>query len=86
MAKDRLHRLQALLSEQQRAAQDAMVGQTVDVLFEKDGRNQGQLVGKSSHLHAVYVDNPGLAIGDIAHVEILESSPNSLRGRVIAAV
>jgi tRNA-2-methylthio-N6-dimethylallyladenosine synthase len=55
-----LQRLQALLtSQQQRAAQDAMVGREVSVLFEKAGRMPGQMVGKSEYLHAVHVQGPG---------------------------
>jgi tRNA-2-methylthio-N6-dimethylallyladenosine synthase len=54
-ADDRLQRLQALLTQQQRAAQDAMVGREVSVLFEKAGRMPGQMVGKSEYLHAVHV-------------------------------
>ncbi|MBC7132238.1 MAG: tRNA (N6-isopentenyl adenosine(37)-C2)-methylthiotransferase MiaB [Roseovarius sp.] len=82
---DRLQRLQALLTRQQRAAQDAMVGQTVGVLFEKPGRLPGQMVGKSDHLHAVHVTGAGLAVGDLATVEIVESGPNSLGGRIRGA-
>ncbi len=80
---DRLARLQALLTEQQLAVQDAMVGQTVRVLFEKTGRLEGQLVGKSEHLHAVHVQVPPSSIGKIQPVRITESSRNSLAGALI---
>jgi len=75
---DRLHRLQALISRQQRAVQDAMVGRTVGVLFEKPGRQPGQMVGKSDHLHAVHVSGDQLSAGDLAQVRIVESGANSL--------
>jgi tRNA-2-methylthio-N6-dimethylallyladenosine synthase len=81
---ERLHRLQDLITRQQRAVQDAMVGRTVGVLFEKPGRMAGQMVGKSDHLHAVHVTDPGLGVGDLAQVEIVESGANSLAGRVVA--
>ncbi|RXV66369.1 tRNA (N6-isopentenyl adenosine(37)-C2)-methylthiotransferase MiaB [Roseovarius sp. A46] len=81
---ERLHRLQDLITRQQRAVQDAMVGRTVGVLFEKPGRMPGQMVGKSDHLHAVHVTDPGLGVGDLAQVEIVESGANSLAGRVVA--
>ncbi|WP_370301237.1 tRNA (N6-isopentenyl adenosine(37)-C2)-methylthiotransferase MiaB [Pseudooceanicola sp.] len=80
---DRLQRLQALITRQQRAAQDAMVGRTVKVLFEKPGRLPGQMVGKSDYLHAVHVQGGGLAAGDIASVRITASGANSLGGEVI---
>ncbi len=60
---DRLARLQALLTEQQHAAQVAMVGREVDVLFEKPGRLKGQMVGKSGHLHAVHVKGAECHVG-----------------------
>jgi len=85
VADTRLQKLQALLTEQQRAAQDAMVGREVRVLFEKPGRLEGQLVGKSDHLHAVHVLAPAHMMGEIARVRIVESGPNSLAGDLIGA-
>ncbi|MFV0245623.1 MAG: tRNA (N6-isopentenyl adenosine(37)-C2)-methylthiotransferase MiaB [Qingshengfaniella sp.] len=84
VASDRLQRLQALLSDQQRAAQDAMVGRTVQVLFEKRGRMAGQLAGKSDYLHAVHVTAPDDLLGRVALVRITESGPNSLAGVLVA--
>ena len=79
----RLQQLQALLTRQQRALQDAMVGREVSVLFEKPGRLPGQMVGKSEYLHSVHVDAPDLNPGDLRRVRILESAPNSLRGVLV---
>ena len=62
---ERLQRLQALITRQQRAAQEAMVGRTVNVLFEKAGRLAGQMVGKSDYLHAVHVTAEGIQSGEI---------------------
>jgi tRNA-2-methylthio-N6-dimethylallyladenosine synthase len=80
---ERLQRLQALITRQQRAIQDAMVGRTVGVLFEKPGRLEGQMMGKSDYLHAVHVANADVAVGDLAPVEIIESGTNSLAGRLV---
>jgi tRNA-2-methylthio-N6-dimethylallyladenosine synthase len=80
---DRLQRLQALLTRQQRALQDAMVGREVGVLFEKTGRMAGQMVGKSDYLHAVHVDSDAVVPGDLARVRILASGPNSLAGELL---
>ncbi len=77
---DRLQRLQALLTRQQRAAQDAMVGREVKVLFERPGRIEGQMGGKSEYLHAVHADAPGVARGEIRRVRVTESAANSLGG------
>jgi len=70
-----------LLTRQQRAVQDAMVGRHVKVLFEKPGRLPGQMVGKSEYLHAVHVADAGARAGELARVEIVESGANSLAGR-----
>ena len=80
---DRLQRLQALLSQQQRELQDAMVGREVSVLFEKPGRQAGQMVGKSEYLHAVHVTADGLNPGDLRKVRIIDSGSNSLSGVLI---
>jgi tRNA-2-methylthio-N6-dimethylallyladenosine synthase len=85
VADDRLHRLQALLSRQQKAAQQAMVGREVGVLFEKPGRMAGQITGKSDHNHAVHVDGDPALIGTLRRVRITRSDPNSLAGEIIPA-
>jgi tRNA-2-methylthio-N6-dimethylallyladenosine synthase len=82
-ADDRLQRLQALLTRQQREVQDSMVGREVGVLFEKPGRFEGQMVGKSDYLHAVHVQAPELVAGDLARVRIVSSGPNSLAGELL---
>ena len=78
IADQRLQELQALITRQQRAAQEAMVGREVGVLYEKAGRLPGQMVGKSDHLHAVHVDDPEGRVGELVRVRIEASSSNSL--------
>ncbi len=80
---ERLARLQALLTQQQRAFQDSQVGRDLDVLLEKPGRNEGQLVGKSPYLQAVHLDAPAEMIGTIQKVRIVSSAPNSLAGELV---
>jgi tRNA-2-methylthio-N6-dimethylallyladenosine synthase len=79
---ERLQRLQALLTAQQQAAQAAMVGRTVEVLFEKPGRMAGQMTGKSGHLMAVHV-TADVAPGAVRAVRIVASGPNSLQGALV---
>ncbi|SES87331.1 tRNA (N6-isopentenyl adenosine(37)-C2)-methylthiotransferase MiaB [Paracoccus homiensis] len=83
VADARLQELQALLSRQQKAAQEGMVGRSLGVLFEKQGRLPGQMVGKSDYLHSVFVEAPDAQIGDLVQVRIVESAANSLRGELI---
>ena len=84
VADGRLQVLQALVTRQQRACQDAMVGRVVGVLYDKPGRMPGQMVGKSDHLHAVHVTDPAGKPGDLVRVRILASSSNSLAGERIS--
>ncbi len=79
VADARLQALQALITDQQRAAQLAMVGREVGVLYEKPGRLPGQMVGKSDHLHAVHVQD-NASVGELVRVRITASAPNSLAG------
>jgi tRNA-2-methylthio-N6-dimethylallyladenosine synthase len=81
----RLQRLQALITSQQRAAQDSMVGRVVSVLYEKAGRMPDQMVGKSDHLQAVHVTDKAGRVGELVQVRILASSSNSLAGERILA-
>jgi len=77
---ERLARLQALLSKQQKQAQQDMVGRNVTVLIEKPGRLPGQMIGKSEYLHAVHTTAQELRPGDLRQVEIVKSEANSLQG------
>ena len=80
IANDRLYRLQSLITDQQRTQQLAMVGREIGVLYEKAGRQPGQMMGKSDHLHMVHVHDPEARVGDLVRVKILASSANSLSG------
>ena len=83
IASERLQRLQALLTEQQYKTQADMVGREVKVLFEKQGRQEGQLIGKSDYLHAVHADAPVDMIGTVQPVRITKNMTNSLTGQLI---
>ncbi len=82
-ADDRLQRLQALLTQQQRATQEAMVGRETSVLFEKPGREPGQMVGKSEYLQSVHAEAPVELRGQIARVRITAAQANSLTGALL---
>ena len=79
---ERLHRLQALLGEQQQAFNGAMAGRTVPVLFERPGRHTGQIIGRSPYLQAVHVEAPQRLLGQIVAVRIASAGGNSLAGAV----
>ncbi|WP_306117303.1 MULTISPECIES: tRNA (N6-isopentenyl adenosine(37)-C2)-methylthiotransferase MiaB [unclassified Roseitalea] len=82
---ERLHRLQALLGEQQAAFMASLAGTSIAVLLEKPGREPGQLVGRSPFLQPVICDETVGKIGDIVTVRIDRASTNSLISEGVAA-
>ncbi|SFI78635.1 tRNA (N6-isopentenyl adenosine(37)-C2)-methylthiotransferase MiaB [Albimonas pacifica] len=81
---ERLARLNAVISRDQKAFQTSMVGRRLPVLVEKAGRLDGQMVGKSPWLHAVHFLAPAETAGQVVMVDVVESGPNSLSGRLAA--
>lgn len=77
---ERLLALQALLNEQQVSFNESQIGRTLPVLFEREGRLDGQLHGRSPYLQAVHVDAPADMIGKIGNVRIEGASRNALSG------
>ncbi len=80
---DRLARLQALLERQRQAFNAAQLGAILPVLFEKTGRHDGQLVGRSPYLQSVHVSAPQSMLGSIAPVKIEDTTPNALAGVLV---
>ena len=83
VATERLHRLQALLARQQEAFNAAMPGRTVPVLFEKPGREPGQMTGRSPWLQPVHVPGGAELTGRILPVAIDRAQAHSLSGRIV---
>ena len=83
---ERLYRLQELVDGQRHAYNDASVGKVMPILFEKKGRDPGQIAGKSPYLQAVQVDGSDALIGCVADVLITEALTNSLKGQLIGDV
>lgn len=79
---ERLQRLQALLNEQQYNFNKQALGRRTDILLERNGKLDGQLVGKTPWLQSVHIIAPELVIGDMVDVVIENAGPNSLQGRM----
>jgi tRNA-2-methylthio-N6-dimethylallyladenosine synthase len=79
----RLDSLQKLLLSQQDASNKATIGKTLDVLFEKPGREATQIVGRTPHLNPVHVLGPADLIGKVRAVRIEALTANSLKGRLV---
>jgi tRNA-2-methylthio-N6-dimethylallyladenosine synthase len=81
---ERLVRLQELIDSQQSAFNKAMIGSTVDVLFERPARNLGQIVGRTAYLQPAHVMASADIIGQILPVKIESLERYSLLGELAA--
>jgi tRNA-2-methylthio-N6-dimethylallyladenosine synthase len=79
----RLLTLQRLLEDQRQAFNRSAIGRVMPVLFEKLGRHDGQVIGRSPYLQSVYAHGDPALIGCIADVEIVGVGPNALQGRLV---
>ncbi|HEY4203440.1 MAG TPA: tRNA (N6-isopentenyl adenosine(37)-C2)-methylthiotransferase MiaB [Xanthobacteraceae bacterium] len=77
---ERLARLQELIDSQQHAFNEAAIGTTVDVLFERAARNPGQIVGRTAYLQPAHVMAPDDIIGQVLPVTIASLERYSLLG------
>ncbi len=82
---ERLARLNELLESQRQAFNRSKVGTVMPILFERQGRHPGQLIGRSPWLQSVWTEAPDTLMGQIAQVEITGVGPNSLVGKRIEA-
>jgi tRNA-2-methylthio-N6-dimethylallyladenosine synthase len=79
---ERLVRLQELIDSQQSAFNKAMIGNTVDVLFERAARNPGQIVGRTAYLQPAHVFASPDIIGQVLPVTIGSLERYSLLGEL----
>ncbi|XSG81576.1 MAG: tRNA (N6-isopentenyl adenosine(37)-C2)-methylthiotransferase MiaB [Methyloligella sp. ZOD6] len=78
--KERLQVLQAVIEEERKRFEQALVGRRMPVLFERKGRKAGQIAGRSPYLQAVHSEGPESLLGQIVEVDITAAGPNSLTG------
>lgn len=82
----RLQILQSRIRQIDDAFRESFVGTVQSVLVEKPSRRGGgQVAGRTSHNRMVNFDGPESLIGQFVDVEITETQPNSLRGRLAAS-
>ena len=77
--KARLSELQNLLSSQQKQFNSKFLDKEVEVLIEKRGERDNQVMGRSEHMQSVYMDQSIGNIGDIKKVKISYVGQNSLK-------
>lgn len=81
----RLERLQELIDSQQSAFNKAAIGSTVDVLFERPARKDGQIVGRTAFLQPAHVMASPDIIGQILPVRIDSLERYSFLGELTTA-
>ncbi|HEY3680881.1 MAG TPA: tRNA (N6-isopentenyl adenosine(37)-C2)-methylthiotransferase MiaB [Bradyrhizobium sp.] len=82
---ERLVRLQELIDSQQSAFNQAAIGSTVDVLFERAARNPGQIVGRTAYLQPAHVMASPDIIGQVLPVRIESLERYSLLGELASS-
>ncbi|MEL6291963.1 MAG: tRNA (N6-isopentenyl adenosine(37)-C2)-methylthiotransferase MiaB [Pseudomonadota bacterium] len=82
---ERLAALQGLLDSQQVSFNTGCVGKVLPVLFDRRGREDNQLVGRSPYLQSVHATAGPDQMGTICPVAIETAGPNSLSGRIASA-
>ena len=78
---DRLQRLQARIDEHQLAFNRSKTGVDTEVLIERKGRHQGQMIGRSPWLQSVHIDTD-VKPGDMLNVTLIEAGARSMTGAV----
>jgi len=81
---ERLERLQNLIDSQQSAFNQAAIGTTMDVLFERAARNPGQIVGRTPYLQPAHVIAAKDIIGCVLPVRIARLDRYSLLGEIVS--
>jgi tRNA-2-methylthio-N6-dimethylallyladenosine synthase len=80
----RLVALQTKLQQQQMDFNKKFIGQTLPVLFEKDGKFDDQIIGKTPYMQSVYIENASKDLfGKILNVKITDAFLNSLTGQIL---
>jgi tRNA-2-methylthio-N6-dimethylallyladenosine synthase len=77
---ERLERLQHLIDSQQSAFNLAAIGTSVDVLFERPARKEGQIVGRTAYLQPTHVMASSDIIGKVLPVQVESLERYSLLG------
>jgi tRNA-2-methylthio-N6-dimethylallyladenosine synthase len=76
---DRLHRLQERINTHQLAFNRSKVGCDTQILIERRGKHEGQMIGRSPWLQSVHLET-GAQPGEIVDVTLVAAGPNSMTG------
>jgi len=76
---DRLQRLQERINTYQLAFNRSKVGVDTEVLIERKGRHEGQMIGRSPWLQSVHFETD-VQVGEVVQVTLVAAGPNSMTG------
>jgi tRNA-2-methylthio-N6-dimethylallyladenosine synthase len=79
---ERLQRLQERINAHRIAFNRSKVGVDTQVLIERRGKHDGQMIGRSPWLQSVHVETDAQP-GDIIHVTLVAAGPNSVTGAAL---
>ena len=82
---ERLQRLQERINAHSLAFNRSKVGSDTQVLIERKGRHEGQMIGRSPWLQSVHVETSATP-GEMVDVTLVAAGPNSMTGAVRAKV
>ena len=77
--KERLSKLQKVLFSQQHKFNLKFLGNEVEVLIEKTGGRENQIMGRSEYMQSVYMNDNVGSIGDIKKIKVTHVGQNSLK-------
>ena len=80
---ERLQRLQALLRHQQTAYNASTIGKVMPVLLDRDGKFEGQLLGKTPYMQSLHVQDAHEYRGKLVEVRITGATLNSVSAEII---
>ncbi len=75
----RLQEVQALLITQQREFNESFMGKRVEVLFDRKGRNDGQVIGRTPYMQSTFAENAEHLFGQTVLCEVTGINPNALK-------
>ncbi len=80
---ERLARLQQLLITQQTAFNQSKLGAVLPVLFDRNGKKPGQIMGKTAYMQSLYIEGAAQElIGKILPVRVTGAYQNGLAGEL----
>ena len=82
---ERLAILQRELFKQQLEFNESCIGKVLPVLFQKEGKYENHIVGKTPYMQSAYVENADKSLlGAIINVKITRALPTSVTGELVS--